>query len=363
MSTPPDAGTSGAVTRNLKFVEALHEALDLCMADDPRVFIMGLGAPDPAGIFGSTKGLVDKYGPRRVLDMPVAENAMTGVLLGAALRGMRPVMTHIRLEFAMLAMDQIANQAAKWHYMFGGRASVPLVIRMVVGRGWGQGPQHSQSLQSWFAHVPGLKVVMPATPHDAKGLLISAIQDNNPVIFIEHRWLYNVHGPVPEGFYQVPLGQPHVLRPGRDVTIATTSYMTLEAARAAAQLALEGIDVEIVDLRTLNPFDETLVVESVRKTGRLIVADTGWRSVGFAAEVVARVAEQCLGDLKQPPVRVTLPDLPTPTTRALANYYYPLVSDISAAVRKLLGRPPKPEPEVKPEAFLDVPEPGFTGPF
>jgi len=349
--------------RNLKFVQALNEALDLCMASDPRVFIVGLGAPDAAAIFGSTRGLVEKYGPKRVLDMPVAENAMTGVVLGAALRGMRPVMTHIRLEFSMLAIDQIVNQAAKWHYMFGGQAAVPLVIRMVVGRGWGQGPQHSQSLQSWFAHVPGLKVVMPATPHDAKGLLISAIEDNNPVVFIEHRWLYGVHGPVPEGLYRVPLGRSTVLRAGHDVTIAAVSYMTLEAMRAADELAREGVDVEIVDIRTLNPFDEAPVLESVRKTGRLIVADTGWRSVGFAAEVIARVSEQCLGDLRHPPIRITLPDVPTPTTRALANYYYPLVSDIAAAARRLSGRPPRLEPEIKPDAFLDVPDPTFTGPF
>ena len=350
-------------SRNLKFVQALNEAVDLCMAKDPRVFVMGLGAPDAAAIFGSTKGLVEKYGPRRVLDMPVAENAMTGVLVGAALRGMRPVMTHIRLEFAMLAIDQLVNQAAKWHYMFGGRASVPLVVRMVVGRGWGQGPQHSQSLQAWFAHVPGLKVVMPATPHDAKGLLISAIEDNNPVVFIEHRWLYNIHGPVPEGIYRVPIGPPHVLRRGRDVTIAAISYMTLESVRAADELAREGIDVEVVDVRTLNPFQEGPILESVRKTGRLIVTDTGWRSVGFAAEVVSRVVEQGLRDLKEAPVRVALPDLPTPTTRALANYYYPLVSDIAAAARRLCGRPPKAEPEVKPDAYLDVPDSSFTGPF
>jgi len=350
-------------TRQLQFVQALNEALDLCMAKDPRVFIMGLGAPDPAAIFGSTKGLAEKYGPKRVLDMPVAENAMTGVALGAALRGMRPVMTHIRLEFAMLAIDQIVNQAAKWYYMFGGQASVPMVIRMVVGRGWGQGAQHSQSLQSWFAHVPGLKVVMPATPHDAKGLLIAAIEDNNPVVFIEHRWLHSVRGPVPEGLYRVPIGPGNVLRSGRHVTIAATSYMTLEAVRAADELAREGIELEVVDVRTLNPFDETLVVESVRKTGRLIVADTGWRSVGFAAEVIARVVERGLGDLKAPPIRITLPDVPTPTTRALANYYYPRVSDITAAARRLLGRPPGPESEVEPDAFLDVPGASFSGPF
>jgi len=350
-------------TRQLRFVQALNEALDLCMDRDPSVFVMGLGAPDAAAIFGSTKGLAEKYGPTRVLDMPVAENAMTGVLLGAALRGMRPVMTHIRLEFAMLAIDQIVNQAAKWYYMFGGQAAVPLVIRAVVGRGWGQGPQHSQSLQAWFAHVPGLKVVMPATPHDAKGLLIAAIEDSNPVMFIEHRWLYNIHGPVPEGIYRVPLGRPNVLRAGRHVTVAAVSYMTLEAMRAAIELAEEGIELEVVDIRTLNPFDETLVLESVRKTGRLIVTDTGWRSVGFAAEVISRVAEQCLGDLKEPPIRITLPDVPTPTTRALSNYYYPLVSDITQAARRLAGRPSKPAPEIKPDAFLDVPDPTFTGPF
>ncbi len=349
--------------RQLKFVQALNEALDLCMAEDPRVVIIGLGAPDPAAIFGSTKGLAEKYGPKRVLDTPVSENAMTGVVLGAALTGMRPVMTHIRLEFALLAIDQIVNQAAKWHYMFGGRVAAPLVIRMVVGRGWGQGPQHSQSLQAWFAHVPGLKVVMPATPHDAKGLLISAVEDNNPVVFIEHRWLYNIHGPVPEGLYRVPIGPPNILRRGTDVTIAASSYMTLEAVRATEELAKEGIEVEVVDIRTLNPFDETVVLESVRKTGHLIVADTGCRSVGFAAEVVSRVAERGLRDLKQPPIRITLPDVPTPTTRALANYYYPLVEDIAAAARRLTGRPAKPAPEIKPDALLDVPDPTFTGPF
>src|SRR5207249_1570511 len=305
--------------RDLKFFQAINEALDLCMRSDPAVYLMGLGVPDPKGIFGTTLGLKEKYGPSRVLDMPTSENGMTGIAIGSALVGMRPIMVHQRIEFALLAIEQIVNQAAKWHYMFAGKACVPLVIRLVIGRGWGQGPQHSQSLQSWFAHVPGLKVIMPATPYDAKGLLISAIEDNNPVIFIEHRWLYGIHGSVPEGIYRVPLGQPNVLRQGRHVTIVATSYMTLEAVRAADELANEGIELEIIDVRTLNPFDETLVLESVRKTGRLIVADTGWRSVGFAAEVVCRVSEQCLNDLQQPPIRITLPDVSTPTTRALSN--------------------------------------------
>lgn len=359
---PPDTGVAPN-ERLLTFAQALSEALDLCMAADDRVFVIGLGAPDAAAVFGSTKGLVDKYGASRVLDMPVAENAVTGVVLGAAISGLRPVMTHIRLEFALLAMDQIVNQAAKWHYMFGGQVAAPLVIRMVVGRGWGQGPQHSQSLHAWFAHIPGLKVVMPATPHDAKGLLISAIEDNNPVVFIEHRWLYGISGPVPEGLYREPLGQSQLLRSGHHVTVAASSYMSLEAVRAAAIVAEEGIELEVVDIRTLNPFDDHVVVESVRKTGRLIVADTGSRSVGFAAEVVARVAEQALAALVAPPVRLTLPDIPTPTTRALANYYYPLPPDIAAAARQLLGRPAVDPPRVEPGDFLDVPDRSFTGPF
>ena len=328
--------------RQMTYVAALNEALHLCMASDPRVFVMGLGAPDAAAAFGSLDGLASKYGAKRVVDMPISENAMTGIMLGAALNGMRPVMTHIRLEFAMLAIDQIVNQAAKWHYTFGGRASAPLVIRMIVGRGWGQGPQHSQSLQSWFAHVPGLKVIMPATPYDAKGLLIAAIEDDSPVVCIEHRWLYNIDGPVPEGVYRVPIGPPKILRSGRDVSIAATSYMSFEAMRAAQLLSEEGIDAEVLDVHSLNPLDAAPILESVRKTGNLIVADTGWRSFGVAAEIVSRVVEGAFGDLKNAPVRIALPDVPTPTTRALANYYYPGVHDILAAARRLTGRPSRP---------------------
>lgn len=348
--------------RQLKFVEALKEAQDICMAADPAVYIMGLGAPDAAAIFGSTKGLAEKY-PDRVVDMPVSEAGLTGVALGTALSGMRPIMTHIRLEFAMLAMDQIVNQAAKWHYMFGGQATAPMVIRLVVGRGWGQGPQHSQSLQSWFAHVPGLKVIMPATPYDAKGLLISAIEDDGPVVCLEHRWLYSIHGNVPEGHYKVPMGPAAVLREGSDVTIAATSYMTLEAVKAADRLAEEGISAEVLDLHTLNPFDAAPILESVKKTGRLIAADTGCRNVGFAGEVVARVVEDGLRDLKEAPVRITLPDLPTPTTRALSNYYYPQPDDIVVAARRLMGRPDGERRQIRPEDFLDVPDASFTGPF
>ena len=198
------------MTRELKYFQAILEATDQCLAADPRVYVIGLGVTDPKGIFGTTLGLEAKYGPRRVMDMPVSENALTGIALGSAVTGMRPIMTHQRVDFALLALDQLINNAAKWHTMFGGRMRAPMVIRLIIGRGWGQGPQHSQSLQALFAHIPGLKVVMPATPYDAKGLLVAAVEDDNPVIYLEHRWLHGIWGPVPEERYRVPLGEARV---------------------------------------------------------------------------------------------------------------------------------------------------------
>lgn len=350
--------------RQLKYFQAVNEAIDQSMAADPRVFLLGLGIPDPVGIFGTTKGLQEKYGPRRVFDMPISENGMTGVALGAALVGMRPLMTHMRLEFAIPAMDQICNQAAKWHYMFGGQSRVPMVMRMIVGRGWGQGPQHSQSLHAWFAHIPGLKVVMPATAYDAKGLLISAIEDDNPVVFIEHRWLYGLSGPVPQEPYRVPLGQPARLRSGKDVTIVGSSYASLDAVRAADRLAADGIDAEVIDLRTIAPLDDTMILESVAKTGRLVVCDQGSATAGFSAEIVARVTEKAFAHLKSPPQRVALPDLPTPTSRALSNYFYPTIGHVVVAVRRSLGlKTEDPFAVVQPADLLDVPDNSFTGPF
>jgi pyruvate dehydrogenase E1 component beta subunit len=276
--------------RQLTVAQAIREAIDLAMERDPRVYIMGLGVPDPRGIFGTTLGLHEKYGSSRAMDMPTSENAMTGIAIGSALCGMRPIVTHQRVDFALLAMEQMVNQAAKWHYMFGGRASVPLVIRLIVGRGWGQGSQHSQSLQAWFAHVPGLRVVMPANAQDAKGLLISGIYDNNPVIYLEHRWLHETFGAVPEGIYATPIGKARIARPGSDLTIVATSYAVLEALRCAEVLARSGVQAEVVDLRTVRPWDKDTVLESVLRTGRLMVADTGWITGGFGGEVLAVVA-------------------------------------------------------------------------
>lgn len=352
------------MTRQLKYYEALREAQDQCMGVDEHVMLMGLGVPDPGGIFGTTKGLQEKYGPERVMDIPLSENAMTGVAIGGAITGLRPVMTHQRVDFSLAAMDQIVNQAAKWRYMFDGKHKVPLVIRMIIGRGWGQGPQHSQSLHSWFAYIPGLKVIMPTTAYDAKGLLISAIEDDNPVIFLEHRWLYGTSDFVPEEMYRSPIGKVRVLREGKDITLVSCSYMTLEAMRSAEILAEMGVDAEVVDLRSLRPLDEEGILQSVRKTGRLIAVDGAGISFGMTAEIVALASEKAFSSLKEAPVRIGLPDHPAPTSPALADDYYPRDCHIVAATLKMFGMPYKESLFAKPtDRRLDQPDPEFKGPF
>jgi pyruvate/2-oxoglutarate/acetoin dehydrogenase E1 component len=347
--------------RAIRYCEAIGEALDYCLSADPAVYLMGLGVPDPKGVFGTTLGLQAKYGARRVMDMPTSEAGMTGVAIGSALIGMRPVMVHQRLDFALLALDQIVNQAAKWNYMFGGDHGVPLVIRLILGRGWGQGAQHSQNLQSWLAHVPGLKVIAPATPYDAKGMLIAAIEDPAPVLCLEHRWLFNVAGEVPAQPYRVPIGTAGYLSRGGDVTLVASSYMSVEALRAARILYREGIAAEVIDLRSLRPMDEETIVASVRNSGRLIVADQAWKPAGIAAEVVALIAEHAHDRLKAAPIRLTLADAPAPAAPALAARYYPGAREIVAAACRMMGRDPISIPA--PRHPHDVPDPDFHGPF
>ncbi len=353
------------VKRELTYAQAILEATDQCMAVDSSIYIMGLGVTDPKGVFNTTVGLEDKYGSKRVLDMPVAENGMTGIAIGSALTGMRPIMTHQRVDFMLLALDQIINNAAKWHYMFGGLMKIPIVIRLLVGRGWGQGPQHSQSLQSLFAHIPGLKVVMPTTPYDAKGLFVSAVEDNNPIVYIEHRWLHGIFGHVPEEMYRVPIGKAGLMREGEDVTIVSSSQMTLEVLKAADILEKDDIKVEVIDLRTLKPVDEDTIITSVKKTGRLIAADGAWRTVGFSAEVLALGVEKAFSSLKCPPRRVAFPDVPTPTSQALASQFYPGVINIINAVRVMFDLSEQTEDQlgICHDAPLDVPDKTFTGPF
>lgn len=352
------------MSRQLRYFEALREAQAQLLRSDPDTYVIGLGVPGPTGIFGTTTGLQDEFGAERVFDMPSSENAMTGVALGTALMGKRPILVHMRVDFAVLSMEPLVNQAAKWHYMYGGKLRAPLTIRMIIGRGWGQGPQHAQSLQAWFAHVPGLKVAMPTTPHDAKGMLISAVEDDAPVILFEHRWLYNIAGPVPEEIYRVPLDKAAVPRAGRDITLAATSFMTLESLRAAELLADLGIEAEVVDLRCLTPVDSDALVASVGKTGRLVISDTGQAQFGVSAEVVAAVTEQAFASLLAAPRRVALPQIPTPTTPALADHYYPRARDIAQTVLEVLAStralPPEP-PGSGP--WRDTPDPSFTGPY
>ena len=259
------------MSREITFIEGIREAIDESMQQDEEVILFGLGVDDPKRIFGSTDNLIEKYGESRVFDVPTSENAITGIGIGAAINGKKPVMVHQRLDFFLLAMDQLVNAAAKWYFMFGSKSSVPITIRLIMGRGWGQGPTHSQNLQAWFAHIPGLKVVMPATAIDAKGLMLSSIKDKNPVIFMEHRWLHNIKGNVPQTLDPIEIGKANVIRKGDDITIVAMSYMVIEAIHAAEFLQSEGISCEIIDLRTVAPIDYETVFESINKTKKTII--------------------------------------------------------------------------------------------
>jgi pyruvate/2-oxoglutarate/acetoin dehydrogenase E1 component len=324
--------------RTLTYVQAIREAHFQLLAGDRRVFLIGQGLWSPWYAGGSLENLEREFSRERVLDSPVSENAVTGMAVGAALAGMRPIVFHPRLDFLLLAMDPVINQAANWSYLFAGQASVPLVIRAVINRGGEQGAQHSQALHAMFMHVPGLKTVMPATPADAKGLLLAAVEDPNPVLYIDDRWLYPVTGPVPEEVYRTPIGQAAVRRDGGDVTIVGISWMAVQALAAAEELARQGIEAEVIDLRSLKPWDQSRVLESARKTGRVIVADPGWRTAGASAEIAATIAGEAFHDLEAPVERVTLPDTPAPTSRAEEQAYYPAPAAIVEAAWRALGR-------------------------
>ena len=351
--------------RELSYSQAINAALGQCLDADPSVYVIGLGVPGPTGIFGTTSGLAERFGAHRVMDMPSSEAGMTGVALGTTIAGFRPIMVHMRVDFAILAMDQMVNQVAKWHFMYGGNLRAPMVFRMIIGRGWGQGPQHSQSLHAWFSHIPGFKVAMPATPHDVKGMLISAVRDDAPVAIFEHRWLYGIKGDVPEESYEVPLGSARIVREGRDVTIAATSYMVLEAIRAAEVLKAAGVEAEVVDVRSLVPLDLSRIAGSVEKCGAVVVADTGALAYGASAEILAGIVEKAGGALRYPPKRIGLPFSPSPTSPSLADAFYPRAYDIVSAVAAMLDLdtsriPPEPP---SPERWRDKPDASFTGPY
>lgn len=322
--------------KTLTYGEAIKEALDQALGMDNRVFVMGQGVDDPSGMFGATKNLHHKYGGERVFDTPLAETALMGIANGAAMGGMRPVYFHNRPDFLYLAMDQLVNHASKWFYMFGGRVNVPIVVWACIGRGWGSGAQHSQAPHAMFMHVPGLKLVMPSTCFDAKGLMMSAMADHNPVLIIEHRFNFRNKGPVPEQPYFVPIGKGVIRKHGSDVTIIGISHMMTEAFNAAQDLEKEGIGAEVLDPRTLRPLDEEIILNSVSKTGRVVIADAGWQTSGAGAEIAATIVEKGFEYLKAPIKRVSCPDLPTPAGYTLEQAFYPGKPDIIQAVRSII---------------------------
>lgn len=352
--------------REMTQSEAIRQATYQAMRGDSSVVVVGEGVADPRGIFGTTKGLVTEFGADRVIETPLSENAFTGAAVGMALNGFRPIVTHQRVDFSLLALDQVVNNAAKWRYMFGGQESVPMVIRMIIGRGWGQGAQHSQSLQAIYAHIPGIKVVMPVFAEDAGTLLLSAIKDDNPVIFMEHRWCHYVKGDVDEVVKTEPLGKARVVREGHDVTIVASSYMVLESLEAAEALRKVGIRAEVIDLRTIKPWDKETVIRSVQKTGHVVIADTGPLSFGITGEIAACVTKACWRDLKSAPERLACPDYPVPSSPELAKNYYPGAQQIVEKCLTFLGNA---EQNLglewtRREAFeCDVPNPEFQGPF
>lgn len=322
--------------RKLKYSEALAEATIHAMEENPRVIVIGEGADDPKGVFGTTLEPLKKFGPDRVFDSPLSESAVTGIGVGAAIEGTPVIMVHQRNEFLLLATDQVINHAAKWRYMSGGKTSVPIVIRVLVGRGWGQAAQHSQAFHSMYAHIPGLKVILPSTPYQAKGLMLSAIKDPNPVICIEHRWLYGREEEVPEKAYEIPIGEAAVLREGKDVTCVATSYQVYEALEAQQELAKSGIEMEVIDLRSARPLDKETIIRSVRKTGRLMVTDISHKTAGITAEISAIVAEEAFDALKAPIARIASLDVPTPCSYNLEEIFYPKVKDLVQTAKELL---------------------------
>jgi pyruvate dehydrogenase E1 component beta subunit len=349
--------------RKITFIQAINECIMSEMSRNKNIVTFGLGINDPKRIFGSTARLVEKFGKNRVFDVPTSENSLTGIGLGLSLGGNPVLITHQRADFFLLAFDQLINSISKWNYMFDGNSGlVNVTIRLIVGRGWGQGPTHSQNLQSVLSHFPGLKVVIPTTPYDAKGLLASAIRDPNPVIFLEHRWLHNSEGIVPNKDYLVNLSKSRILKKGKDLTVISTSYMTPEIKNIYSELSALKIDIEHIDLISIKPLDKSTIVNSVKKTGRVIVLDSGFKTNSISAEIITTINEKCFKYLKNKPMRITAPDLPEPASYGLTKYYYPNKEFIVKNIADILKIKKKFFYKKKVEHH-DVPGKWFEGPF
>lgn len=352
----------------MKFFEAINNALILSMKKDKNLICFGLGINDPKRIFYTTNNLVELFGQDRVFDVPTSENSLTGIGVGCSILGLKTIMIHQRLDFFLLAMDQLVNSAAKWNFMFGNKDRVPITIRLILGRGWGQGPTHSQNLQSWFAHIPGLKVVIPSNPYDAKGLLISSIFDKNPVIFLEHRWLHNSisKGGVPKKFYKIDIGKAKIVEKGDDLTIVASSYMVSNALKINNILKKNDIFAEIIDLRSLKPIDWKTIIKSVKKTKKILLLETTNKFCSISSEIVAYLCENIFYELKLPPKIIALPDMPEPTSYFLTREYYPSIKNILVEISSFLNKKldvKSIDNEIKNNTHHDIPGDWFNGPF
>jgi len=347
-------------TKLIKFSQSINDAIISCMLKDKNVIVLGLGTNDPKRVFGTTKKIVEKFGKNRAFDVPLSENSIAGICLGAAISGSRPILTHQRVEFAMLSMDQIVNQISKWRMMTAGVENVPLVIRMIIGRGWGQGPQHSQSLEALFAHIPGLRVVSPSNAVDAKGLMISSIESNDPVIFFEHRWLHDLTGMVPKKHYRQNISKCKVIRKGEDITIVSFSYMIYECLKAGSELKKIGVNSEIIDLVSLRPIDYKKIFDSVKKTKNLLVVDNGYHDYGISSEIIAKVNSKFQNKIKLKMKNIGILSSAIPSSKSLAKYCYINYVDVYNHATNLLGLK---NTNKLIFFFNDVPNLDFEGPF
>jgi len=351
--------------RNISFTESINEAIDLFMNKNKKSMIMGLGINDPKRIFGTTKNLVEKYGTERCIETPTSENSMTAVAIGNSIMGVNTLLVHQRVEFGLLGFDQIVNQASKWFYMTDGRQNVPLTIRLIVGRGWGQGPQHAQNLTSIFSHIPGLKVFIPSTPYEAKGLLIRALNDPNPVIFYEHRWLHNLKQNVPRKYFESSQSSTLIKRVGSDMTIVSYSIMTIEALKVHEILKNNQINAEIIDLKIIKPLNISEIIKSVKKTGKLVFLEDDWLDFAIGSEIISKLVEYDQKIFQSKPIRIGFKNTPSPSSVTLAEDFYPNYISIIKIIAKKFNLKldiRKNINEFKSDS-KDIPYQGFTGPF
>lgn len=323
-------------SKRLTYSDTINKTLEYLLSTDKSVILIGQGVKSPWYVGSTCNGLVDKFGEERIIDTPISENGITGASVGASIVGMKPIIVHPRMDFMLYALDPIINQAANWSYMSGGKSNASVVFWGILNRGGEQAAQHSQALYSIFAHIPGLKVIAPSTPYDVKGLLITAVRDPNPVVFIDDRWLYHQSGNVPDEEYTIPIGKGIIRKKGKDVSLISFSHTMNVAGSATNTLAHEGIDVELVDLRSLKPYDKELLMDTVRRTGRAVIVDGSWKTGSFSAEISAFLSEYAFDELKSPIIRICLPDTPAPSSSILEKAYYISSNRIVEAIKKIM---------------------------